>query len=1268
MSQVGKLCWSLVVFVPFCALCADNTWQKAGDTLNGGWDESGHWSGGVPVPAAPTGEGAVSQRAVFPAGSYTVTFPEGKTVSTANMTLTLANNNAITMSGLGSTLLLAATDADNYQNDTTAQALRFNYNGGNQGSNVTVTDKKAPLALFSDFNVTMSRDDTMCKMILDGGLYDFLAPTGGTARTDTTIHPGYEGLNGGYTADHDFLTEVKNGASLRVPKIDLGSGFHVNTVSFVGGSNVVGSVTMSGTKAGTNPATMQVLVTEGGVLDLGEGTDSGATCLQLSADTATSAPYTTRVDVSDGSTLLSRRRTFLRKGWPTLAVSGGSNWQAADRVSISDISSSTGCVSIVDSTASFDENITIGNIYAKNGETVGCLTASNSTVDVAGTLEIRPESKAVFGGGQGAVTVNGDVTVGTSDNGTSVPAELRITDGSVAFKSKVILGNKKSSGTLTVDGGTVTLAKGLTLSAATAAGYVSRLVMNGGRLELPDSESVSLNSFDAGTAYVDPNGGTVRAKSIKRGAASSTTGFTANGGTIEATSMEACLSGMQTAVLGEKGLTIDSAFGQTLNQDFTSAEGVLGKLVYTGASTLTLPAGRSVAAKLVVKGGATLVDNGATLGGLELGEADLATDVALTLGSPLAVAGDVNVVKAKLVLSGTATTGESYDLVTADGAIAGAENVELTGALTGTQYAELAVVDTTDGQTLRLTVCEPREIPLVVPTTETISTNVTLGVHDALAVTVAEGAVCSFAGAISGGYVVKRGSGELVLSNAGNALVSGVILEEGTLTVGSAAALGIGEGQVLKLCGGEFRLAGTAAIDLAVTTEVSGDVTIRTDVPTAMPVPEAASGTFVKAGDATLTWTVSGARTFKVTDWKVASGELLLKGLGADATLTAAGAITVGYATTDGTVEPGLVLDNVALVDSGKTLVVGQGKTKDADAFWTDPYLLVTNGASLTIQDFKALEGTTLAGNNEATLKRFGHVLVDNATLTATTEYFANSSDKWNFMVHQFRNGAKLLTPYCRFMGSAVSNVFDNATLAKNAALDPMTFDQKDNKPVRLWFRNGAVLHNASFSGNADRHTSTIYYLNIDGATWDLGASTVSYTAPKTGLHINILAGGVAFAPSEGVVWTIAPLALPAVYEGPVLVKGAGTVDLNGATVENAKIGGTGVLRNVALAGTKLTVCADVEAAGALTLGENVTCAATKGCVDFGRTEADPLPYKDLSYPLAVLNAGPVAIPGAASWRVANAGVRGLKGGFATDDGILSLTGLDVTGLMLIFR
>lgn len=1264
MSQVGKLCWSLGVFAPLCALCANNNWQKSGDTLNGNWNEAGHWSGGVPVAAPPTGEGALNQRVVFPAGSYTVAFPEGKTVSTANMTLTLANDNAITMSGLGSTLLLTATDADNYQNDGTPQAFRFNYNGGNQGSNVTVADKKAPFALFSDFNVTMSRDDAMCKMILDGGLYDFLAPTGGTARTDTTIHPGYEGLDGGYTADHDFLTEVKNGASLRVPKLDLGSGFHVNTVSFAGGSNVVGSLTMSGIKAGSNPATMQVLVAEGGILDLGEGTASGATCLQLSADTATYTPYTTRVDVSDGSTLLSRRKTFLRKGWPTLAVSGGSNWQAADCVSISDISSSTGCVSIVDSTASFDENITIGNIYARNGETVGCLIASNSTVDVAGTLEIRPESKAVFGGEQGSVTVNGDVNVGTSDNSTGVPAELRITDGSVAFKSKVILGNKKASGTLTVDGGTVTLSTGLTLSTATVAGYSARLVMNGGRLELPDSESVSLNSYNAGTAYVDLNGGTVRAKSIRRGAASSTTGFTANGGTIEATSTEACLSGMQTAVLGEKGLTIDSAFDQTLNQDFTSAAGVLGSLVYTGSSTLTVPAGRSVAAKLVVKGGATLVDDGAMLGGLELGDTDEATAVAVRLGSPLAVAGGVNVVKAKLVLSGTATTGESYDLITSTGTITGAENAEVTGALAGTQYAELAVVDTMDGQALRLTVCEPREIPLVVPTTETISTNVTLGVHDALAVTVAEGAVCTFEGAISGGYVVKRGTGELVLSNAGNALASGVILEEGTLTVGSAAALGIGEDQVLKLGGGEFRLAGTAAIDLAVTTEVSGDVTIRTDVPTAMPVPEAASGAFVKTGDATLTWTVSGARTFKVTDWKVASGELLLKGLGADATVTAAGAITVGYATTDGTAEPGLVLDNVTLVDSGKTLVVGKGKDSATAAFWTDPYLLVTNGASLTIQNFKALEGTTQAGSSEG----FGHVLVDDATMTVTTEYWANSSDKRNFMVHQFRNGAKLLTPSYRFTGSAASNVFDNATLAKNAALEPMTFNQCDIKTVQLYFRNGAVLHNASFSGNADRHASTTYYLNFDGATWDLGPSTVSYTAPKTGLHINVLAGGVAFEPSEGVVWTIAPAAVPAVYGGPVLVKGAGTVDLNGATVANAMIGGTGTLRNVALAGTKLTVCADVEAAGALTLGENVTCAATKGCVDFGRTEADPVPYKDLSYPLAVLNAGTVAIPDAASWRVANTGVSGLKGSFAADSGVLSLTGLDVAGLMLIFR
>ena len=1315
MSRVGRLCWSLVVFAPLCALCANNNWQKSGDTLNGNWNEAGHWSGGVPVAAPPTGEGAYLQRVVFPTGSYTVTFPEGESVSTANLTINTVQGNTKVFSGLGSRFLLAATDADNYQKDGTAQAFRLNFavaSGNNQGANMTVGDYQAPLALFTNFQATVALADSHGKISLDGGLYDFMAPTGGVSRTDTTIAFGYEGLNGSFSSDADMTAELKGGAVLRAPLVELSGGFAVNSLVLSASTGVVGQTfTMGGVKNGTNRMTQRLTLDDGALLTVGEGLGAvtkSAFTTPASGSRATAKNQTREILVTGGSTLHSDGKVVINSGLTTLRVEEGSLFSSVGEVHVPSDTSATGTVVLVDSEMRLTRELYLG--YSSGvDEMIGRLFATNATIS-AQHIYGRLRSEMTLAGTT-STTVKGNFDVGTLDGGNcslnvcdeaviTVPETFyvafrgrgwtTVAGGSVAAKQVIVAESKDAQGELTISGGDVAATTSVCMGFY--SGSSGSLVMTDGTLTSPKVYTYN------GTGSYRLDGGVINTAdfSVTFGSAA----LSADGGTLHITAAGgSVLQNFSSAELGEKGLTIDTAYGLTLAQDFTSKAGVTGLLAFVGESALTVPAGRTIDAALWMKGGTTLSYAGAQLGGLVLGEADRAATVNVALGSPIAVTGDVDVRKVRLAVTGTCETDVTYPLVTCTGDVSAGtaaawEAAELEVSLAPTQYAELAVVDgAAGGKVLQMTVKEMKIVPLVLASgEETISTNITLGMHDRLEVTVGEGAVLTLAGVVTGDSILKKGTGRLVVGNAANQLATGFYLEDGMLSASSAAALGDGIGY---LSGGTLEVTGeTAFSSPLVITPANGAqaVIVKTEADVTMPLPQASVGAFLKRGAGKLTLTVAeststfapmsvGSRTVDVVTFPasgvvpvaaycsvhVVEGELAFKGLADGAVVTMPNSFAVGLNTPDGTVAPKLTLDHVAVAASG-CMVDNAGYMTKAGSFCQKTFVALRNGAALSVANFYNGRSTKNQGITT-------EVTIEDSTITATAAYWVNDSDGTNIPLNTFRNS----NVYCAafgVQGCGGTNVFDNCVVAKNANGDGVTLQQQDNKASYFLFRNGTVFHHSTLSCNSDRtgYPNTPYVFAFDGATWDMGAKNVAYTnvtsvSPKKGitLYVHSLGEGVTFNPGEGYAWSL-QLQKPIQGDGKILVKGAGTLDLNGETYENAMIGGMGVLRNVALAGTKLTVCADVEAAGALTLGENVTCTATKGCVDFGRTEADPLPYKDLSYPLAVLNAGSVAIPGAASWRVANTGVRGLRGSFTADSGILSLTGLDVFGLMLIFR
>ena len=1316
MSQVGKLCWSLVVFAPLCALCANNNWQKSGDTLNGNWNEAGHWSGGVPVAAPPTGEGSYLQRVIFPTGSYTVTFPEGETVSTANLTINTVQGNTKVFSGLGSRFLLAATDADNYQKDGTAQAFRLNFavtSGNNQGANMTVGDYQAPLALFTNFQAAVSLSDSHAKVLLDGGLYDFTAPTGGVSRTDTKITLGYEGLNGNFSTDADMTTELKGGAVLRVPEVELSGGFAVNSLVLNASTGVVGQAfTMGGVKNGTNRMTQCLTLDDGALLsvgaDLGDVTKSAFTT-PASGSRATARNQTREILVTGGSTLHSDAKVVINSGLTTLRVEEGSLFSSVGEVHIPSDTSATGTVVVVDSEMRLTRELYMGYSSGVN-EMIGRLFATNATIS-AQHIYGRLRSEMTLAGTTSA-SVKGNFEIGTLDGGnctlnvcdeaaivapTTFYVAFRgrgratVAGGSVAAKQVIVAESKDAQGELTISGGEVSATTSVCMGFY--SGSSGSLVMTDGILTSPKVYTYN------GTGSYRLDGGVINTADFSVTFGSAT--LSADGGTLHITAAGgSVLQNFASAELGEKGLTIDTAYGLTLAQDFMSKAGVTGLLAFAGESTLTVPAGRTIDAALWMKGGTTLAYGGARLGGLVLGETDRAATVNVTLGSPIAVTGDVDVQKVRLVVTGTCETGATYPLVTCTGDVSAGtaaawEAAELGASLAPTQYAELAVVDgAAGGKVLQMTVKEMKVVPLALASgEETVSTNITLGMHDQLEVTVGEGAVLTLAGVVTGDSIVKKGTGRLIVGNAENKLATGFYLTDGLLSAPTAVALGDGIGY---LSGGTLEVTGETAFANPLVIAPANDaqaVVVKTEADVTMPLPQASVGAFLKRGAGKLTLTVAestsafapmsvgGNRTAAVVPFPesgvvpvapyysvhVVEGELVFKGLADGVAVTMPNGFAVGLNTLDGTVAPKLTFDHVAVTASGSLIDNAGYMTKDG-SFCRKTFVALRNGAALSVANFYNGRSTKNQGITT-------EVTVEDSTITATTAYWVNDSDGTNIPLNTFRNS----NVYCAafgVQGCGGTNVFDNCVVAKNANGDGVTLQQQDNKASYFLFRNGTIFRHSTLSCNSDRtnYPNTPYIFAFDGATWDMGAKDVAYTnvtsvSPKKGitLYVHSIGEGVTFNPGEGFVWSL-QLQRPIQGDGKILVKGAGTLDLNGETYENAKVGGTGTLRNVALAGTKLTVCADVEAAGALTLGENATCAATKGCVDFGRTEADPVPYKDLSYPLAVLNAGTVAIPDAASWRVANTGVSGLKGSFAADSGVLSLTGLDVAGLMLIFR
>lgn len=952
-------------------------------------------------------------------------------------------------------------------------------------------------------------------------------------------------------------------------------------------------------------------------------------------------------------------------------------------------------------------------------------SAATTTVEVAGgAFELLGE--------------NGIIYVGFPARRRAV---FNFTGGTlVAERSAPISVGWFGNGTFNVSGGTVSVNHLRTGSAYTdgtdgACEDVVRVtggVLNITSLQKGQGLAISENANRSGRLILD--GGILNCHQVW--GAGGTAAFEADGGTLQAIQSNADqLFGFSDARLGVRGLTIDSSgHDVTIAQSFSDKADAAGggRLILTGAGVKTLTGDLSALSVVEVKGG--VVDlGGRTVKSLVLDGGALLVDPA----RPIHVTEGCDFRRVRLVLAAGMTRGNAYSVLRLTNPLdeeqlekwtraVAASGLEEGDALTSSQEADGA-----GGSVLRLEVraAETTEIRLDVGR-ETRPDRFANSAADAFAVVVAKDADLTLTGILARGALVKSGGGAVTLACADNLFVNGWQLKGGRMCAPSFAALGLGKAENERsgvLFDGTLEITDLARQTLSRPLEICADtptnaVIVKVAGEVAMPAPRVTSGSFIKRGGGRLVWEIEGAQAlmtgrgftssrggawpftqdqvvplvfdeangtvpsdgtygcFNVTD-----GEMVLRGRGTGATVSAKGVVTVGVPTGDGAMQPGLVLDNVSVdfAGSGQHFVLAPGGTA-SNTFVTEPYLVVSNGAAMTVDTFSVNrfnDRTDLVSRIRVT---------DGSTLKATYLTQPNrSQNAAGRAVYEVSSGSRMLTGTAGLsLFRPVEMTFDDSVLAKNEALDPTRVFAEvgtlGSARIDALFRNGAEFRCAEVvPADAITANSPIRLL-FDDAKWIptvSGDFTFEWTNPEQ-IVIAVTNVGLVLDVPAGRTWTVNQ---PVQGSGGLVKRGAGMlrlgadavayrgvtrvdegcVDLGGGEFPLC-VSGAGTISNgvIAHGGLVLSLADDGSVAGPV---PTLSSVATRGRfkVDCGRTSADA-PFADVGRTVMVARYSGTA-PDVSTWRAVNLGTRGLSATFEARDGRVFMTPV-VRGLLLIVR
>jgi hypothetical protein len=311
-----------------------------------------------------------------------------------------------------------------------------------------------------------------------------------------------------------------------------------------------------------------------------------------------------------------------------------------------------------------------------------------------------------------------------------------------------------------------------------------------------------------------------------------------NGGTLRAGKENpAFISGLNAVACGERALVIESDFNIATAQPFTDDVGARGVLILTGSGEKTLSAtstdvskivaaegtvvfapGAKAASHLIVSNGAKALfgDDPADIGftGLSIGESDSAGIIELSVSSTVAL-GNVSQLDFKNLivdLTGECAPGSTYTLAVADGPASEALKAQWSNAVIRNCENEILSYEFTtseqDGVTsFNVTVAEAARIVTVGEGESlTVDSAIAIGGNAALLAEVASNATMTISAGFTGGVIVKRGPGRLVIGGRANVIRRGVVCGEGIVTVNDVAALS--GASALFVTGGTFEFAG----------------------------------------------------------------------------------------------------------------------------------------------------------------------------------------------------------------------------------------------------------------------------------------------------------------------------------------------------------------------------------------------------------------------------------------------------------------------------
>jgi len=974
---------------------------SAVDTTTFNLAASAGWDSTAGAGADLTGNGITVSNVVAPtitSATYDAS-THVLTVTGTNLVGMPGANNDIDVSRLtltgesGATYTLTSTDVDATSatsfsvtlnaTDRAAVEQMFNKNGSSSAGGTTYN-----LAAADDWNTVITGSNIADATNVVTVINFNAAPGLGSLNGDSVAWAGVGnavGLDfGGNAAPTDAEFGALNGGngdwaggSLSVQR----SGTAVSADTF--GFNTAGaSFSISGSNLQSNGQTFATFTNSGGVLTISFTSSGTAATTALVQDVARHVSYrndtpagdaSVRFSLSDGNSATTADVTvtsdtiYVTNATDTATINAGDGTSLSEAVAIA-AADGTGTQTIVFASSLTGQTIALAGNLAINeslhfdADSASGLTVSGSTITLGGgttqtwsdgSTHSATLNSTIAGGGGLAKTGAGTLTLGSASNSAGWSGAMSVTGGTLAAQD----GLRLSSGTLMLDGGTLSMTVVGTAGTSTTVASAVTIGSGGGTLTIGGGGGANIANFSgifSGSGALSKNGAAIlQLSGSNSGSFSGST--TVSAGTLRIGGASNLGSG---AITLDNGILNDTNTGaETLANAFVVGSG--GATFSKAAGTLTLSGTLSGSGSITNTGvgalnhtgGGTLTLDGATITRVtNAGAVTLTSNIVIGSGG-LAInssGGDVTL-KGNLSGSGSLSkqgiAGTYLSLYGNNSSFSGAQTVVSGGLVANSATALGSGQITLDaGTTLGLN-----------GGVATFSNNIVLAGDATVQSTNTSNTVSTFSGVIS----ETGGSHNLTLGTATSSntgiILTGSNTYTGTTTVSGTNALQINDASNLS----------AAAITLSgATLQVNGS-----GVTLANAINLSSSSAISNANTVTLSGVISGSQNFT----KSGTGTLILSN-----TETYTGSTTVSAGTLQ--VDGALGATSGVIVASTGTL----GGTGSVFASASSNTLTVQNGGALAPGDSGA---GTLTVNGNLSLASGSTLAVDIGGTAAGTQY-----------------------------------------------------------------------------------------------------------------------------------------------------------------------------------------------------------------------------------------------------------------------------------------